>query len=78
MRKVREVTNRIYDAVDAGELSWEQVARGALQYMSEDDIAEMAHNEEFFLYADEDEEDEDEEWSPYTADFNDKGSIHHY
>lgn len=77
MRKVREVTNRIYDAVDAGELTWEQVAKGALQYMSEDDIAEMAHNEEFFLY-EEEEDDEDEEWSPYTADFNDKGSIHHY
>ena len=77
MRKVREVTNRIYDAVDAGELSWEQVAKGALQYMNEDDIAEMAWNEEFFLYADEDDEDE-EEWSPETADFNDKGSIHHY
>lgn len=76
MRKVREVTNRIYDAVAAGELSWEQVAKGALQYMSEDDIAEIAHNEEFFMY--EEEEDEDEEWSPYTADFNDKGSIHHY
>ena len=71
MRKVREVTNRIYDAVDAGELSWEQVAKGALQYMNEDDIAEMAWNEEFFMY-------EEEEWSPYTADFNDKGSIHHY
>lgn len=58
MRKVREVTNKIFDAVDEGTLSWEQVARGALQYMSEQDIAEMAHNEEFFLYEDE-EEDED-------------------
>jgi hypothetical protein len=47
--------------------------------MSEDDVAEMAHNEEFFLYEDEQEEEEDEEeWSPYTADFNDPGSIHHY
>jgi len=36
----------------------------------------MAHNEEFFMY--EDEEEDEEEWSPYTADFNDKGSIHHY
>jgi hypothetical protein len=77
MRKVREITNKIYAAVDEGILTWQQVAEGALQYMSEDDVAEMAHNEEFFLYEDEQEEDE-EEWSPYTADFNDPGSIHHY
>jgi len=77
MRKVREITNKIYAAIDEGILTWQQVAEGALQYMSEDDVAEMAHNEEFFLYEDEQEEDE-EEWSPYTADFNDPGSIHHY
>jgi hypothetical protein len=77
MRKAREITNKIYAAIDEGILTWQQVAEGALQYMSEDDVAEMAHNEEFFLYEDEQEEDE-EEWSPYTADFNDPGSIHHY
>jgi hypothetical protein len=77
MRKAREITNKIYAAIDEGTLTWQQVAKGALQYMSEDDVAEMAHNEEFFLYEDEQEEDE-EEWSPYTADFNDPGSIHHY
>jgi hypothetical protein len=78
MRKVCEVTNKIYAAVDEGILTWQQVAEGALQYMSEDDVAEMAHNEEFFLYEDEQEEEDEEEWSPYTADFNDPGSIHHY
>ena len=55
----RKVTNKIYDAVDQGILTWEQVAVGALQYMNEDDVAAMAHNEEFFLY-EEDEDDEDE------------------
>lgn len=50
MRKIREITNKIHDAVDAGELTWQQVAEGALRYMSEDDVAQMAHNEEFFLY----------------------------
>ncbi len=77
MRSIREVTNKIYAAVDDGILTWEQLAKGALQYMSERDVAEMAHNEEFFLYEDEENEDE-EEWSPETADFNDPGSIHHY
>ena len=75
-RSIREVTNKIYEAVDEGVLTWQQIAEAALTYMSESDVADMAHNEEFFLY--EEEEDEDEEWSPYTADFNDKGSIHHY
>lgn len=62
-RETRKITNRIYDAVDEGVLSWQQVAEGALSYMSEQDIAEMAHNEEFFLYEDEleDEDDEDED-----------------
>jgi glutamine synthetase len=62
-RETRKITNRIYDAVDEGVLSWRQVAEGALSYMSEQDIAEMAHNEEFFLYEDalEDEADEDED-----------------
>ena len=75
-RSIREVTNRIYEAVDEGVLTWQQIAEAALTYMSESDVADMAHNEEFFMYEEEDEE--EEEWSPYTADFNDKGSIHHY
>ena len=75
-RSIREITNRIYEAVDEGVLTWQQIAEAALTYMSESDVADMAHNEEFFLY--EDEEEDEEEWSPYTADFNDKGSIHHY
>jgi hypothetical protein len=78
MRKAREITNKIYAAVDEGILTWQQVAEGALQYMSEDDVAEMAHNEEFFLYEDEQEEEDEEEWSPETADYCDVGSIHHY
>ena len=78
MRKAREITNKIYAAIDEGILTWQQVAEGALQYMSEDDVAEMAHNEEFFLYEDEQDEEDEEEWSPETADYCDVGSIHHY
>ncbi len=72
---VRKITNKIYDAVDKGVLTWEQVATAALQFMSEDEVATMAHNEEFFAY---EEEEDEEEWSAETADFNDPGSIHHY
>ena len=57
MRDVREITNRIYDAVEEGVLTWETVAAAALSYMSEDEVAEMAEMNEFFAY----EEDEDEE-----------------
>lgn len=49
----RKITNKIYDAVAEGVLTWEQVAEGALRAMSEDDVALMAHNEEFFAYEDE-------------------------
>lgn len=73
----RKVTNKVLDAADEGVLTWEQIATAALKYMSEDEVADMAHVNEFFAYEDE-EDDEDEEWSPYTADFNDPGSIHHY
>ena len=57
MRDVREITNKIYDAVEEGALTWETVAAAALSYMSEDEVAEMAEMNEFFAY----EEDEDEE-----------------
>jgi len=50
MRKPREITNKIYEAVDEGLLSWEQIAEAAMRFMSEDDVAKMAHNEEFFLH----------------------------
>jgi hypothetical protein len=53
----REITNKIHTAVAEGILSWQQVAEGALAFMSEQQVADMAHSEEFFIY--EDDEDED-------------------
>jgi hypothetical protein len=61
MRDVRKITNRIYDAVEEGALTWETVAAAALSYMSEDEVAEMAEMNEFFAWEDELEEEEDEE-----------------
>lgn len=61
MRKPREITNKIYEAIDEGMLTWEQVGEAALRFMSEMDVAQMAHNEEFFLYEDYEDEDEDED-----------------
>jgi hypothetical protein len=45
--------------VEEGMLDRDTVIMACLKYMSEDDVADMAHANEFFL--DEDEE-EDEEW----------------
>ena len=63
---VREATNRIYELCDMGTLSWEQVGQAALQYMSEDDVADMARSNEWFS----DDEDEDLEESTITEGFD--------
>jgi hypothetical protein len=55
----RKITNKLMDLVDEGMLTWEQIAMGALGYMSEDDVAGMARVNE--LIPDEDEEDDEEE-----------------
>ena len=54
---VRKATNKILDMVDEGILDKDMVIMCCLKYMSEDDVADMAHCNEFFL----NEEDEDEE-----------------
>jgi hypothetical protein len=42
MSDVREITNRLYDLVDEGVLSWDMIARACLSYRSESDVADMA------------------------------------
>lgn len=56
MYRTREATNRIYEMMEEGILSAEAVAEAALQYMSEDEVRDMAHANEFFF---DDEDDED-------------------
>lgn len=56
---VREKTNAIIEACETGLLDWETVARCALDYLSEDDVADMARVNE--LLPEEEEEDEEEE-----------------
>ncbi len=55
---MREATNRILELVEEGLLDRDTVILACLKYMSEDDVADMAHANEFFL----DEDEEDEEW----------------
>ena len=51
----RKVTNELISMVEDGVLSWEAIARAALCYMSEDDVADMARSNE--LLPEEEEED---------------------
>jgi hypothetical protein len=59
---MREATNRILELVEEGMLDRDTVIMACLKYMSEDDVADMAHANEFFLDEDEEDEEEDEEW----------------
>lgn len=44
---MRKATNKVIDLVEEGVLSWETIARAALDYMSEDEVADMAQCNEF-------------------------------
>lgn len=89
----REYTNRLLEMVDEGLLDKDTVIMACLKYMSEADVQDMMEANEFILEDEEEDEDEegfsrdndvwsaveeDEEWTPDNADFNDKGSRHHY
>jgi hypothetical protein len=55
----RQATNKILEMVDDGILDKDTVIMSCLKYMSEDDVADMAHHNEFFINEEEyDEEDE--------------------
>jgi hypothetical protein len=58
MNDVREITNRLYDLVDDGVLTWDMIGRACLSYMSESDVADMAHYN--YLIDDDNDDDENE------------------
>jgi len=76
---MRKYTTKLLEMMDEGLISAESVAEMALAYMSEDDVKDMCRANDIL---DEEDEDyvveEDEEWTPDNADFNDPGSRHHY
>jgi hypothetical protein len=55
MVDVRKATNKILEMVEEGILDKDMVIMSCLKYMSEDDVADMAHCNEFFLEEDEEE-----------------------
>lgn len=71
---MREYTNKLLEMVEEGLLDKDMVIMACVKYMSEDDVKGMMEANEMI----EEEEENEEEWSPYNADYCDKGSIHHY
>ena len=76
---MRDYTVKLMDMMDEGVLSAQAVADMCLAYMSEDDVKDMCRANDILDEEDEDTVvEEDEEWTPDNADFNDPGSRHHY
>ena len=44
---MRKATNKVIKMAEEDVLSWETIARAALNYMSEDEVADMAQYNEF-------------------------------
>ena len=56
-KHVRKITDDVISAVEDGFLSWETVAKASLKYLSEDQVEEMARDNDWSIFPDEDEED---------------------
>ena len=56
---VRDATCELIEMAENGGIAWETIARECLQYMSEDEVRDMAESNDWINSAD-DEEDEDE------------------
>ena len=54
--EARQATRKVIDMAEQGVLLWEQVARDCMNYMSEDQVADMADSNGYFEF----EEQEDE------------------
>lgn len=73
----RKTTCRILQLMDEGILDPKFVAEAAIRYMSEDDVRDFAHDNELFLFAGEEDDEEDDDYDPMD-DYNYVGSRHHY
>ena len=54
-----QATDKILEMVEQGILDKDTVIMSCLKYMSEDDVADMAHSNEFFINEEEDDEEDD-------------------
>ena len=89
--KIREATVKMLDMMDEGLIDPRAVADMCLSWMSEDSVKQMMLANDIVDNEEEDDENididldggvsavnEQEEWTPDNADFNDPGSRHHY
>lgn len=77
--KIRPETTRLLEMMEEGLIDAHAVAEMALSWLSESDVKGMMQaNDIPTTDQAEDDEDEEEEWTPDNADFNDPGSRHHY
>ena len=53
----RQATDKILEMVEEGILDKDTVIMSCVKYMSEDDVADMAHSNEFFINEEDNEED---------------------
>lgn len=58
----RKVTNELMEMAEGGSLTWEMIARAALVYMSEREVADMAHVNELVV-----EEEQEEDGGNYDS-----------
>ena len=72
--KIRPATTRMLEMMDEGMIDPRAVADMCLSWLSESSVHEMMLANDLV----EDEAEEEEEWTPDNADFNDPGSRHHY
>ena len=72
--KIRPATTRMLDMMDEGLLDPRAVAEMCLSWLSESSVHEMMLANDLVG----EEPEEEEEWTPDNADFNDPGSRHHY
>jgi hypothetical protein len=56
----REATNRLLEMIEEGLLDRDTVIMACVKYMSEDDVADMCHCNDFFDIDEEEEEEENE------------------
>ena len=61
MTGVRQATDKILEMVEEGILDKDTVIMSCLKYMSEDDVADMTHSNEFFMTTNDEEDDNDED-----------------
>ena len=60
MANTRKVTNQLLELIENGVLDPQIVLEACLSYMSEADVADMAHVNELLDYKDDDEEEEED------------------